>query len=221
MFLDDASVRVAVSTETASLVAEDAISQQKIEDNTQLPGQLQQPPSQQQLTPGYVPLPSGPPATARRSADGHPAANKGGATAAARRLRASRAGRISTANYRPLPASTATGVQTEYLSTRLGSDQNNGGRLPQLQQVRFGDVLGLHWNDRQLIATIPAKKPQSRTCNTCPRWEMVSAYATDGVECGKFEVHPSWEWSKQRTFSGAVRQVSCLAPQSLRRCVNN
>jgi hypothetical protein len=32
----------------------------------------------------------------------------------------------------------------------------------------------------------------------------VAAAAAAGAE---FEVHPSWEWSKQRTFSGAVRQV--------------
>eukprot|EP01046_Picozoa_sp_COSAG06_P021566 COSAG06_NODE_1627_length_8882_cov_9.423659_8_plen_327_part_00 len=192
----------------------------------------------------YKPLPGGPPPDgARAAAWRRPAATArtGGDTAAARRLRASRAGRISTANYRPLPPMSPAGADAAALSLGLGAaEHGRSERHAVPQRVRFGDVLGLHCSGGQLTALDPvaaaatkqqrspqqpAAKPKSQVC----RWEIwpvddasnagttqaaaaaaaaAAAVAAAAAAAGaEFEVHPSWEWSKQRTFSGAVRQV--------------
>lgn len=151
-----------------------------------------------QLQCAYKPLPGGVPSSRCTGQHQSSTAKKGGATAAARRLRASRSGRLSTANYRPLPPTTfaTTGVQAEFCGTDNGHLQSH---------VRFGDILGLHSDSGQLSALHPITKQ-------APRWEMAVIVGAPGeggnvVEGGKFEVNPVCEFSKQRAFSGAVRQV--------------
>ena len=110
-------------------------------------------------------------------------------------------GETKTVNYRPLPPTTfvATGAQTDFCDT------GNAQWRPQLRRVRFGDILGLHSDSGQLSALHPTKQ--------APRWEMAALLGArgegdNGAEGGKFEIHPACECSKQRAFSGAVRQVS-------------
>ena len=163
---------------------------------------MQEPrPGQRQCGCAYKPLPGSAPSSRRTGQHQSSTAKKGGATAAARRLRASRAGRLSTANYRPLPPTTftATGVQTEFCEA-------DNGHWSHPHRVRFGDILGLHSDSGQLSALHPTTKQ-------APRWEMAAILGARGeggnaVEGGKFEVNPVCECSKQRAFSGAVRQVS-------------
>ena len=148
-----------------------------------------------------------------RSVRTAPAASKQGSTAAARRLRASRSGRISTANYRPLPpvaASTATDVHRGCYVAGFRPDRYEGQRQPQPHQVRFGDILGFHCSAGQLTALDPTERDQPAASATWafPQWAMTPHEGSNAVDGGQFEVHPSGEWSKQRAFSGAVRQVS-------------
>jgi hypothetical protein len=182
------------------------------------PGCLQSPRRihvHQQFASTYLPLP----AAAPRSKHSQPiSSNQSGSTAAARRLRASRAGRISTANYRPLPPtapSTTTEVQNRHRAAAFRPYCDNEQGQPQPHRVRFGDILGFHCNGGQLAALDPTQQAQPAATSTwaCPQWEIamrsdVTNGDGDGPEGGEFEVHPSWEWSKQRAFSGAARQVS-------------
>eukprot|EP01043_Picozoa_sp_COSAG02_P005788 COSAG02_NODE_159_length_32891_cov_17.822518_9_plen_288_part_00 len=163
----------------------------------------------------YLPVPAGAPRSERSPPTTQ---NQSGGTAAARRLRASRAGRISTANYRPLPPtgpSTTASVQHSTCFAAFQSCGTNGSGQSQPHRVRFGDILGLHCHDGQLATLDPTKKVQPAATTTWarPQWEIVMRSRAvngdgNGAEGGEFEVHPSWEWSKQRAFSGAARQVS-------------
>ena len=159
----------------------------------------------------YRPLPGAAPdggAGAGASRRSPVEAQKGGKIAAHRRLRASRAGRISTVNYRPLPPCPIAGRTVDAAD---GRDRPRGPH-----RVRFGDVLSLHCSVGQLTvldAAAAAAAPEQQRAGgpSAARWkfspEAEQGNAAAAGAGGEFEVCTACEWAKQRKFSGAVRAI--------------
>ena len=145
----------------------------------------QQPPPERRSGAGYRPL-AGHAPVRRAAADAlRQHTSQGGATRALRRLKASRAGRLSTVGYRPLPP---TGT--------LSAGAPAGERVARL---RLGDTISLRCPAGELRAALP----DGRGC--C--WTLADGSSTDDSCSGEFELHAACSYSKQRGFSGLVRQL--------------